>query len=51
MIKEGHAVPYHGQSKDDVEQEHLANREKLMEAGDVDRQLVEETELKYGGKS
>ena len=51
MIEEGHAVPYHGQSKDDVEQEHLANREKLMEAGDVDRQLVEETELKYGGKS
>ena len=50
MIEEGHAVPYHGQSKDDVEQEHLANREKLMEAGDVDRKLVEETELKYGGK-
>jgi len=35
MIREGHAVPYHGQSKDDIQEQHLANRQKLLESGYV----------------
>ena len=30
MIKEGHGVRYHGQSKDDIAEEHLKNR-KILE--------------------
>jgi micrococcal nuclease len=33
MIKEHHAVKYHGQSKDDIEAEHLVNRQKLIDKG------------------
>ena len=33
MISEGHAVAYHGQSKDDIEQAHLNNRTMLTERG------------------
>ena len=29
LIENHHAVAYHGQSKDDIEEEHLINREKL----------------------
>ena len=35
LISEGHAVPYHGQNKDDVQKAHLANRIKLLEDGVV----------------
>jgi len=35
LISEGHAVPYHGQNKDDVQKAHLANRVKLLEDGIV----------------
>lgn len=35
MIDEGYAVGYHGQSKDDVEGQHMANRQRLIEAGVV----------------
>ena len=35
MITEGHAVPYHGQSKDDIKAQHLANRERLISEGIV----------------
>jgi len=35
LISEGHAVPYHGQNKDDVQKAHLANRVKLLEDGVV----------------
>ena len=31
LISEGHAVPYHGQNKEDVQKAHLANRVKLLE--------------------
>lgn len=48
MIDEGHAVPYHGQSKDDIKEAHLANRAKLIEEGVVDKSLVEEAEAKNG---
>ena len=30
LIEEGHAVPYHGQSKDDVQDAHMANRQRLI---------------------
>lgn len=30
MIDEHHAVAYHGQSKDKIEEQHLANREKVI---------------------
>ena len=33
MIKEHHAVKYHGQSKDDIEADHLFNRQKLIDKG------------------
>jgi|TARA_R100001594_G_scaffold6273_1_gene18095 micrococcal nuclease len=33
MIENNYAVAYHGQSKDDVEAEHLVNRTKLIEQG------------------
>jgi len=35
LISEGHAVPYHGQSKEDVQGEHLKNRERLIAEGKV----------------
>ena len=35
MIEEGHAVAYHGQSKDDVKTAHLENRKKLLSEGIV----------------
>ena len=38
MIAEGHGVAYHGQSKDDIAEEHLANRTKLQEAGLVNKE-------------
>ena len=33
MIEESLAVKYHGQSKDDIEAEHLVNRQKLIDKG------------------
>ena len=33
MVKEHHAVEYYGQSKDDIEKEHLLNREVLIAKG------------------
>jgi micrococcal nuclease len=35
MIQENHAVRYEGQSKDDIQAEHLRNRNLLVEAGIV----------------
>ena len=35
LINEGHAVLYNGQSKDDIQDEHLANRERLIAEGVV----------------
>ena len=33
LIEEGYAVAYHGQSKDDIQDAHLLNREKLLTQG------------------
>ena len=35
MISEGHAVPYTGGSKEDIEAQHYANRERLIAEGIV----------------
>ena len=35
MVETHHAVLYHGQSKDDVEEAHLKNREILIESGEI----------------
>ena len=41
MIREGYAVEYHGQSKDDIEAEHLENRRTLIESGAIEMTLTE----------
>ena len=35
LINKGYAVAYHGQSKDDVKEAHLKNRERLIAEGKV----------------
>ena len=35
LVEEGHAVPYFGGSKDDVDAQHMANRERLIAEGIV----------------
>ena len=35
LMLEGHAVAYHGQSKEDIQVEHMKNRIKLLEEGIV----------------
>ena len=37
LIEEGHCVPYQGGSKEEVQAQHLQNREKLLNEGVVDR--------------
>ena len=32
MISQGYGVAYHGQSKDDIHEAHMANRKRLIEA-------------------
>ena len=38
MIEEGHCVPYHGESKDDVQAQHMVNRERLLAEGIVSKE-------------
>lgn len=38
MASEGHCVPYFGGSKDDVQAQHMINRERLLNEGIVDRE-------------
>jgi len=35
LVEEGHAVPYFGGSKEDIQEQHMRNREKLIENGTV----------------
>jgi micrococcal nuclease len=42
MIAEGHAVKYWGQNKADIEQQHMANRNKLLHEGVVSAKEVQE---------
>ena len=41
LINEGHAVAYHGQSNDDVQVQHMANRERLINEGKVNLEALE----------
>lgn len=41
LIAEGYAVPYHGQSKESIERDHLANRERLIFEGKVTKEEIE----------
>jgi micrococcal nuclease len=38
MIEEGHCVPYQGGSKDDVQAQHMVNRERLLAEGVVSKE-------------
>ena len=38
LIEEGHCVPYFGGSKDDVQNQHMINRERLLNEGIVSRE-------------
>ncbi len=38
MIEEGHCVPYYGESKDDIQSQHMVNRERLLSEGVVSRE-------------
>jgi len=42
MIEEGHCVPYHGGSKDDVQAQHMVNRERLLSEGVVSQEDYDE---------
>ena len=35
MIEEGYGVAYHGQSKQEITEQHLQNRQRLVKAGKV----------------
>ena len=41
LVEEGHAVPYYGQNKADIEVAHLSNRNRLMQEGVVDPNIVQ----------
>ena len=42
MVKNGHAVRYHGQSKEDIEMDHMENRQLLIDKGVFDPSSVKE---------
>jgi|TARA_R110000824_G_scaffold49591_1_gene139227 micrococcal nuclease len=42
LVKNAHAVYYHGQSKKDVEREHMENRQLLIDKGIFDPSSVKE---------
>lgn len=41
LIDEGHCVPYFGESKDDVQAQHMKNRERLLSEGVVSQEDYE----------
>jgi micrococcal nuclease len=46
LIEEGHCVAYFGGSKDEIQMKHMANREKLLREGIVDRADYDKAVLK-----
>jgi micrococcal nuclease len=46
LIEEGHAVPYFGDSKDNVQDMHRVNRERLLKEGVVDAEAYEKALIK-----
>ena len=41
LIKEGYAVPYHGQSKNDIRDAHMTNRIKLLREGIISQSDID----------
>ena len=41
LIKEGYAVPYHGQSKNDIRDAHMTNRIKLLSEGIISQSDID----------
>ena len=50
MIAEGHCVPYFGGSKDDVQAQHMVNRERLLAEGVVSREEYDKAVKLMEGK-
>jgi len=50
LAKEGHCVPYFGGSKDDVQAQHMANRERLLAEGVVSREEYDKAVKLMEGK-
>ena len=50
LIEEGHCVPYFGGSKEEVQAQHYANRERLLNEGVVDRAKYDKEVEKAKGK-
>jgi micrococcal nuclease len=46
MIEEGHCVPYFGGSKEEIQSQHMINRERLLNEGIVDRAEYDKAVLK-----
>ena len=46
MIEEGHCVPYFGGSKEEIQAQHMINRERLLSEGVVDRAAYDAAVLK-----
>ena len=46
LIEEGHCVPYYGGSKEEIQAQHMINRERLLNEGVVDRAEYEKAVLK-----
>lgn len=49
LIEEGHAVPYFGDAKENVQDQHAINREKILNEGLVDRAKYEKLLSKSKG--
>jgi micrococcal nuclease len=43
LIEEGHCVPYFGGSKEETQEMHRVNRERILSEGIVDKDLYEKT--------
>ena len=46
MIEEGHCVPYYGGSKEEIQAQHMINRERLLNEGIIDRAEYDKAVLK-----
>lgn len=51
MIEEGHCVPYFGGSKEEVQTQHMKNRQRLISEGVVSQQEVDEAEMENKKKT
>ena len=46
LIEEGHCVAYFGGSKEEIQMKHMANREKLLREGIVDKEAYDKAVIK-----